>query len=1354
MMNQATSIIAAALLYSLLAGAGTYIVLRLLLVLLKNIPALIKYHLCNISLLIPLLIFIVSLTQLTTIKDTAPVYPTPPPVAIVNNNAPLTIVPAQQQPVQDEKLTAEMLWAEVQGIIHENSQPITWLYIAGLLLFSVRLLLQYRQSQQLKTKGLLPATEEWHRQLANTMQRLRITRPIHIAFTERKISPCIIGHAKAVILVPISLVNHLTIEQAEAILLHELAHYKQYDHYINLGVQCIKCILFFNPFVWLTAILIDKNRELSCDETAIRHERNIELAETLALIAGMQARQNSLVMSLKKNNTLLTRVQALLSIRQYDKSSHKLLPAIVTTIILAAGLLIAGSTKLFSTEKDNLREQLKEISQQMYKEGNHKYIFVDAVLDSLVTLPVKTDVLYMGSQYFSMMGNKGQVNMTVQQRDRYMKKLQIFLMSVDEDKETPVTFDAIEGKGTLTLQDILNKESVFRGNTAEGRYRAGIAKQGWKKVFAELVQDKLVQADTRNFSMKYSGKGIYINGWKLEGVQEAKYIRMLKEVVGIDLQKVSGSLSQDDMQSYLGLNGKNKIEDINTLAEISRLLFAEGKIEYILADAMKDSYLKDGDKFTIVMNENDVLFAGVKMTKEQETQYNDKYRLFREYYACPDCHGGVTATIRYTDLVNQNSALREGDFLLTVNSKLRHEKTMLVLSEMHNDGLIDTNYRIDIFYIGDQFAVNRTTLSKTQAGKYIKLLKKHSLTGKNDNGEDTWSIIMNEDKPYPPATLARVDYNQFRILPKKEKVQILESISNELFNKRLTDYIMVDAVKDGYLKDGERYHIEYKDGVVTIKEKSLSIEDQIAYNKKLEAFTRLFESDGWYGNTRSTVKITDILDPHSSLRTREITTYTTKREQPFSTTIISEMANDGLINMAYQVKIECTDSTIIVNNKKLTGAAYEKYHALYKRAYPDKGEKCSNTVQFNTDRPFPPDSKTGAKTAEQQLLNELIEDLFRKGYQGFIIAELVKDGHIKKGEHYKLGYKRGKFTVEGKKLPAEVIKYYENRMADFVTAHPATATTSWTIEDDYKGRGTIEDFDFKVLADKPTEVEREKERMEKEREANFKKLIQAMDKDGLLDVKSYYLVEYKKDGLYINAIKLTGNKEKMYTTWLNEMGYTAAKGMSTEHVPDGVRIPDRRVGRSTVSMSTYGNNLPAIAQVMFVDGNPNFILAHALHDKLIREGQRYDIRYVRGKVYSRGELIRQPYQSKYAKLITDFTRAHDKNAGSYAVHGDGVTKEELNTPESAIRRDIIRKGQGVNIDKVVGKVIRIMAADGVVDTTKRYTLQYNAKGLFVNDKKLTGKDAQRYEEVLNKELGNDSRITTFHEINFEQDPNK
>ncbi|MBW7913765.1 MAG: hypothetical protein H3C54_08750 [Taibaiella sp.] len=651
-------------------------------------------------------------------------------------------------------------------------------------------------------------------------------------------------------------------------------------------------------------------------------------------------------------------------------------------------------------------------------------------------------------------------------------------------------------------------------------------------------------------------------------------------------------------------------------------MFAEGKIEYILADAMKDGYLRDGDKFTIVMNENDVQFAGVKMTKEHEAQYNDKYRLYKEYYGCPDCHGGVTATLRRSDLTNQNSVLREGDFLLTVNSNMRQEKTMQLIEEMHEEGLIDKNYKVEIFYVGKFFTVNGTMLTGSESAEYIKLIKQYGLSSKNTKNEETWSILLNHDKPYPPGTLG--------IQAEIEKIKkvVLQEISDELFNKGLVDYIMVDAVKDGYLKDGERYHIEYKDGVVTIKEKTLSINDQIAYNKKLETFTRQFESKGWYGNTRSTVKMSDILDPESGLRTKG--------------------KDDAMI--AHDKAMEEHDRLM------------EEHDRLMKAYDRDMAEYDKQNAEYEKER-----------------LNEMSEELFRNGHQGFIIAELVKDGYIKKGEKYKVSYKNGKFSMEGKSLPADAIKTYEAKMGKFTAAHPSTATVWWSVEDTYEATNTADEFNLKLGGGTPSDYE--KEQKEKEREANFWKFMQALHKDGLLDTNSYYLVEYKEDGLYVNAIKLTGGKAKRYTEWLHALGYTAAKGMLTERVPDGVKIPDRRVGISTVSIPVHGNNLPAIAQLMFVDGNPNFILAHALHDKVIREGQRYDIRYVRGKVYSRGELIAEPYQSRYARLITDFTQAHNKHAGSYAVHGDGVTKEELNTPESAIRRDVIRKGQGVNIGK-------------------------------------------------------------------------
>lgn len=1143
MINQATPIIAEALLYSLLAGAASYIILRILLALLKNISSLIKYHLCNISLLIPLLVFILSLTKLTTVKDTAPVYPTPPPVTI-NYSQTRVATPVQEPIAEDNRLTAEAVWAEVNYIIAEHSYTITWLYIAGLLLFSMRLLLQYLQSQQLKTKGLLPATDDWHRLLANTMSRLRISSPIHISFTERKISPCIIGHAKAVILIPISLANHLTTEQAEAILLHELAHYKQYDHYINLGVQCIKCLLFFNPFVWLQAILIDKYRELSCDETAAKHERNIELAETLAMIAGIQARQNSLVMSLKKKSPLLARVQALLSIRQYDKSSHRLLPAVVTTIILATGLLIAGSTQLFSTEKDNLREQLKEISAQMYKEGNHKYIFVDAVLDSLITLPAKAQVLNMGS-YWTLTNNNGPVKVSTELSKEYKVKLGEFLVAQGEDANATVAFDAMPGNERLVLKDIMNTNSDFRKITAKDRYRAGITTRAWKHIYKAMYEDGLIRQPMDRFEMRYSAKGIEVSGRKLTGTLDAKYRKMYAELLGLDLNRddVSGRMQIGDLKRYLVVNSATEIAD---------------------------------------------------------------------------------------------------------------------------------------------------TIS--------------------------------------------------------EKEQLIR-ISSELFNKGDMHYVLVDAVIDGRLKDRDNYDLKVEEGVVQFKSHPLSAAQQKKYTEKLAVCKKAHKGKGkFYSSMLGTIHLDEILNPNSEFRNP--LTYADPEIDgvPFSEYIMTEMQKDGLIDRAHQVRIIYTDSTITVNNKKLAGELHRKYDELYKKAYPNCGKSFSNSLMCNTDQPFPPDNETGMNISEQQRLNKVSDDLFRKGHQGFIIAELVKDGYIKKGERYKVSYKNGKFSMEGKSLPAVVIKDYEAKMAKFTAAHPSTATVWWSLDDTYDATNAADEFNLKLGGGTPSDYE--KEQKEKERDENFKKLIQAMHDDGLLDIKSYYLVEYKEDGVYVNAIKLTGGKAKKYTEWLNALGYTAGKGMLTESVPDGVKIPDRKMGISTVSMPVHGTNLPAIAQVMFVDGNPNFILAHALHDGVLREGQRYDIRYVRGKVYSRGELIAEPYQSRYARLITDFTRAHNKHAGSYAVHGDGVTKEELNTPELPIRKE--RIGKGPDAGKAVGKVINMMAKDGIIDTSQRHTLKYNARGLFVNDKKLTEKEAKKYEAVLKEELS--PRWSVSNEINYDSEP--
>lgn len=1112
MINQATSIIAEALLYSLLAGAATYIALRLLLALLKNVPALIKYHLCNISLLIPLLIFTVSLTQLTTVKDTAPVYPTPPPVTTTHNNVQLATVHLHHVPVQDESLTIEMLWAEVHSIINENSQPITWLYVAGLLLFSIRLLLQYKQSQQLKTKGLLPATDEWHRLLANTMNRLHINRPIHISFTERKISPCIIGHAKAVILIPISLANRLTTEQAEAILLHELAHYKQYDHYINLGVQCVKCLLFFNPFVWLQAVLVDKYRELSCDETATHHERNIELAETLALIAGIQARQNSLVMSLKKKSPLLARVQALLHIREYDKSSHRLLPLVVTTIVLATGLLIAGSTKLFSTEKDNLREQLKEISAQMYKEGNHKYIFVDAVLDSLVALPAKVEILYMGNNNLFIGTEKLDANI----KYRYSQKLKHFLVQQGEDGEHVTIIAPMPDKKRLTLAHIINPSSDFRKCTAYDRYNANITTRAWRQVFGELYNDKLIHSIADRFEMRYSKKGISINGDTLHGNNDTKYRRLFKDVLGIDLSdnKVSGRMTIGDLRKYLAVE-KNKEDDTTWIA-----------VDDVLINKLSD-----------------------KMPQKEKSMFR----------------------------------------------------------EMHREGLIDTNYKAVVAFTEEGMYANFVLLTGQQADKYMKMYLPKDLDVTSIQHRLTIYTTHNLGKDFPPG--------------------MNEGAMDKELMKRI-DKIMADH--DKAMKEHDKAREEH--------------DKAIAEQEKLLA------------------------------------------------------------------------------------------------AMPGSAS-----------------------------LQSISEELYQTGYQGYIIADAVLDGYIKDGEYYKANYKKDGFFIEGVILPIEVKKRYDDKMEAFIAMHKDVKRISWSISDTFEARKGIKEFRYRItngegeakeqtskktfktnsvtLASGPFRVYKSKGS-----ESQMKSLVQSMHKDKLLDSNSYYVIDYRQSGVYVNARKLTGSNVSKYNAMLQAMGDKPGSGTIIEHVPQGVKIPDYYSGDMKIEINTSGTNLPAIAQLMFVDGNPNFILAHTLHDGVLRERQNYTFQFSNGRTYLNGELLPAPYQLRYTKLVQDFMTAHNVSSEKYIMRGAGVTKKELNTPESSIRKERINKGRNEKGEYYVDRVIRMMAADGLIDTTQKHTMEYNARGLFVNGEKLDEKQAAKYEAILKEGYGRSPKRTANDGISYSNEP--
>ena len=54
-------------------------------------------------------------------------------------------------------------------------------------------------------------------------------------------------------------------------LLHELTHFRRRDIFRKTLALWVRVLHWFNPLVWLTARTMDRDIELSCDESALKH---------------------------------------------------------------------------------------------------------------------------------------------------------------------------------------------------------------------------------------------------------------------------------------------------------------------------------------------------------------------------------------------------------------------------------------------------------------------------------------------------------------------------------------------------------------------------------------------------------------------------------------------------------------------------------------------------------------------------------------------------------------------------------------------------------------------------------------------------------------------------------------------------------------------------------------------------------------------------------------------------------------------------------------------------------------------------------------------------------------------------
>lgn len=222
---------------------------------------------------------------------------------------------------------------DLMNIWSSYSTQIVLIWFLIILAKSVHLVLGLNTVFYLKRNKIFDAGKVWKEKLNSLAIHLGVHQKIEILQSGIAKVPMVVGHLKPVILVPLGLLNSLSMAEVEAILCHELAHIKRRDYLVNVLQSFIEIIFFFNPAVLWVSKLIKEERENCCDDLALTRvsDRRVYVKALLSC-QEFQATTPDFAMALTGKSQLVNRVSRMLF---NTKSTLNKMEKTVLTLVMA-----------------------------------------------------------------------------------------------------------------------------------------------------------------------------------------------------------------------------------------------------------------------------------------------------------------------------------------------------------------------------------------------------------------------------------------------------------------------------------------------------------------------------------------------------------------------------------------------------------------------------------------------------------------------------------------------------------------------------------------------------------------------------------------------------------------------------------------------------------------------------------------------------------------------------------------------------------------------------------------------------------------------------------------------------------
>ena len=215
-------------------------------------------------------------------------------------------------------------------------------YLLGIVWFTVRLVYNYFLTIKLRTHGLTALESSWHERITQMAEKINIPGKVNAFFSKHIDTPMMMGFFKPIILLPLAMINRLSPQQFEAILLHELAHIRRNDYFLNLIQSVIDTVLFFNPFTWWITKNIREEREKCCDEMVLKLSDPYQYAEALLALEEPLQKQVFVLAAIGKRSQLLYRIKNIMEMKNNHINFRQ--KFITFLVIISASISVAWLT--------------------------------------------------------------------------------------------------------------------------------------------------------------------------------------------------------------------------------------------------------------------------------------------------------------------------------------------------------------------------------------------------------------------------------------------------------------------------------------------------------------------------------------------------------------------------------------------------------------------------------------------------------------------------------------------------------------------------------------------------------------------------------------------------------------------------------------------------------------------------------------------------------------------------------------------------------------------------------------------------------------------------------------------------